>query len=127
MGSSPGQMPPGYFPQMMPHAQYPFSYGPMYSSYPPSMTYAMHPPSTPANASRATPKKSSGTNTTPAKRKDRRNNDANLTVDTVDLSMEMQTPRSPPSSKKKRELLGVGTWLSPPEYEIDDLVSRYES
>jgi hypothetical protein len=80
--------------------------------YPPMM---MPPPSTPAEGAKTT--------STPAKRKERRN-DVNLTVETEDLSLDMVTPMSPPSSKKKREGLGIETWPSPPEYGRDDLVSN---
>lgn len=127
MGTSPSQMPPGFYPQMMPGMppmQYPFPM-PMYgytSGMPPPGMF-MHPPSTPAgaNLASATPRETPGTNTTPAKRKDRRN-DVNLTVETEDLSLDIATPMSPPSSKKKREgrgELGVGTWPSPPDYGGD--------
>lgn len=130
----PGQMPPGYFPPMMPGMpMQPYPYGPMYG-YPPQMMHRMMPPpSTPAGTS-ATPRKTPGTDarfsaaprktpgTTPAKRKERRN-DVNLTVETEDLSFDGASPASPPSSKKKREGFGIGTWPSPPEYSGDDAVS----
>lgn len=83
------------------------------------------PPSTPAGGagSSATPSKTSGS--TPAKRKERRN-DVNLTVDTAELSLDVATAMSPPSSKKNKEGgdLGVETWPSPPEYETSVLTSR---
>ena len=128
----PGQMPTGYFPPMMPGMpMQPYQSGPMYA-YPPQMMHMMMPPpSTPAGAS-ATPRKTPGTaasapprktpGTTPAKRKERRN-DANLTVETEDLSFDAATPASPPSSKKKREGFGIGTWPSPPDYPGEDVVS----
>jgi hypothetical protein len=86
--------------------------------------YPMHPPATPASKTpSATPSKKMST---PGKRKERRN-DANLTVETAELSFdEMATPMSPPSSKKKRDGLGIGSWPSPPhDYMKSDLVSCF--
>eukprot|EP00956_Cyclotella_meneghiniana_P026897 scaffold59291_cov74-Cyclotella_meneghiniana.AAC.1 len=126
----PGQMPPGNYPPMMPgmNMQYPFPVQMGYG-YPPQMIPGMNmppPPSTPAGGpgSSATPRKTSGS--TPAKRKERRN-DVNLTVDTAELSLDVATTMSPPSSKKKKEVgreLGIETWPSPPEYDSSAITSR---
>ncbi|KAL7522841.1 hypothetical protein ACHAWX_007551 [Stephanocyclus meneghinianus] len=137
MAPSPTQMPHGYaFPVPGQHAMMPgvvpmpgYGFPPwgsppgQYYGYaqpqmavpPPHQQYLMNPPATPA--SRKTPNTTLRTKTTtPGKRKDRVS-DANLTVETEDLTFDdIATPMSPPSSKKKRDgSLDIGTWPSPPE------------
>eukprot|EP00804_Cyclotella_cryptica_P029856 CCRYP_010772-RB/>CCRYP_010772-RB protein AED:0.28 eAED:0.28 QI:552/1/1/1/0.66/0.75/4/1007/1052 len=112
-GSPPGQ----YYGYAQPHMAVP----------PPHQQYPMHPPATPASLK--TPKMKTTTpgttprtkTATPGKRKDRRY-DSNLTVETEDLSFDdIATPMSPPSSKKKRDgSLGIGTWPSPPDHDMED-------
>lgn len=146
MAPSPTQMPHGYaFPVPGQHAMMPgvvpmpgYGFPPwgsppgQYYGYaqpqmavpPPHQQYLMNPPATPA--SRKTPNTTLRTKTTtPGKRKDRVS-DANLTVETEDLTFDdIATPMSPPSSKKKRDgSLDIGTWPSPPEQGMkDDMVS----
>eukprot|EP00970_Alexandrium_tamarense_P020545 scaffold15357_cov193-Alexandrium_tamarense.AAC.1 len=112
-GSQPQMMlpPPGSLPY--PPPQWADHYFMGYPPPPPSHYQQPPPPPTPASGSR-----------TPGKRKVRRE-DMNATMETAELSYEESVggPVSPPSSKKKKDVsLGVGTWPSPAQELVRDLM-----